>query len=183
MLKPSLVLALCVGIAVLASGSTATQIKPQPSTSIPPVFSGLAAGTTHAKAVRAEYSEPQGNRTPPVNTDLVIANTSATKWLRLKDLVVLGRDGLRTVLVVHRGFNGRQIPPLGQVLVHVDTSIGVTPRKRNVARSARDVASAVVLWEGSADALRLTSIVKEHSPGNGWGYTATSVEHGYDLKF
>ena len=178
-MKTITVLVGLVGMTVLIGLSQARSAQRPPGAVLPIVFQAATAAGDHFKAVRAEYVVEQPT-SGSIETELVITNTSATKWVKLKDLVVLGRNGLRTVLAVHRGHRGTLVPPLGQVMILVDRKLGVAPRGKSVPRSARDVASTVLAWEGPADAVKLSAIIRERA---GSAFFGSSVEDGYDLTF
>ena len=146
------------------------------------VFAASAARGVRFQGVRARYVVLQSN-TRNVTTRCILRNTSATKRLILKDVVILGANGVHSVLAVYRGFNGRAVPPLGEVELVIDKNIpGVRPRTTTTLSSS-DVASVVVGSDGPAGALRLSAVFDELRGASKSDYRATSIANGYNLGF
>ena len=132
--------------------------------------------------VRAEYVAKDAIH-GQTDTEVVIVNTHGTQSLKILGIYVLGRDGVQKVLLHYRGPNGKTIPPLGQVVVPVDSSSGV-PAGSHTRPASTDVASVIVGWEGRSDVLKLTAVVQQWEISRSIdGFRGISIEEGYEVLF
>ena len=87
-----------------------------------------ATGLYGVTGVRAEYRDLSGNW-PHTDTEVHIVNTNATTPLTLREVFVLGPNGVQSVIAIYRGLLNKIVPPLGQVNLHINSGIpGVVPQ-------------------------------------------------------
>lgn len=154
----------------------------RPSQGRPGAQSGITGGligSSRFYGVRAEYVARDTTH-GQVDTEVVIQNTNAIWPFRIGDIIVLGRHGLATTLRIHKGLSGGLVPPLGQIVIPIDSSIGVVAGRRS-GPSPRDVATVVVgidarSWEHA----KVTAVVKQWEPSRSTdGFYAMRLEQSF----
>lgn len=177
-MKASLIvvsLSLCV-VLLPASSGLRESAAPE-SLSVEGVMFGGGTGIYY-KIVRAQYVDLSGNWWH-VDTNCIIMNTSALFPITLKNIYVLGPNGITNILANYAGFVGTTIQPLGQFQFPIDSATipGIIPQ---IAWADSGVRSVVVSWSGPSDAMKLTSVTEQWWPGSQTDRMHVRAE-GHDL--
>ena len=158
-------------------------VSPGASEEAPSTTLLAGAANLHLKCVRAEYVT-ETNQTDAVDTELYIVNRSVARSIKLKTIVVVGAGGVANRLSTYNGLFDKVIPPLGEIVLPIDSTLpGVFPRVGS-GRRPNDVASVIVTWEGPAEAMRLTATIFQWERRDSIsGFGATSIVEGYTLTY
>jgi hypothetical protein len=137
--------------------------------------------TLRRTGVRAEYVS-RDRTLGQIDTDIVIQNTNAAWPFTIRNIIVLGRRGLNTTLIVNNRYRGGVVPTLGTLVIPV-SSLGVTAGK-HTPTSPRDVSMVVVETDDRGfGQVRVSAVVKQWEPSNSTnGHFATRLEEGFPLK-
>jgi hypothetical protein len=180
MKNPILLLSLFGTVLLLLGFSGTTSQGSQRRTSESLFGSSAANGLYRATGVRAEFVDLSGNW-PHTDTQVHIVNTSATTQLTLREVHVLGPNGVKSVIAIYWGLVNKIVPPLGQVDLHIDRGIpGVVPQ---TSPSGSGVRNIVVVWAGPTDALNLSATIRRSRHNGTHEDMSRVIAEGYDVKF
>jgi hypothetical protein len=142
----------------------------------PSVLAGILGPGNNAAVVRAEFADVNFRT---ARTLCRLSNTTASRSVVLKQVLVVGPGGIGAPTVTYNGLFGQILAPLASVDLAIDTSIpGVVLETTPGGPAVRQV---VVVWDGDAEAVDLSASINSHYYSE--LMTRTEVmEHGVALR-
>jgi hypothetical protein len=144
-----------------------------------------ASGSVQVTGVRVEWARRTPNAVDDIDTRIRFVNRSATHAITLGPIVFLGPKGAASPLAVHTGLDNRRIGPLETIALPVDGKIAGLVARQTRIPGGKDVTNAVVAWNGPAEALHVTALIRYTSDKNYQytDFTACVIAEGFPLSF